>query len=421
MKRPAIRKPKHTNQVPAVMLGANFYTALGAIRTLGRRAVPVYALDYYFPNAYALSSRYVTQKILCPNINVDEAGLAGFLVDLGREFEQKPVLMASADSYALLISRYAEELDRYYLIPENPPGLLEQIIAKNGLHFLSEKHQLHAPQTIMVDDRVDINRVAETMPYPCIIKPALSHEFVKVFRQKCLSAGNRDQLLKALETARSSGLEVMVQEIVPGFDDQMYVFDFYVNRQGRITHTLTAQKLRQFPINFGSSTLTHHRHDQGLVDLGTAYIERLGYRGYGEIEFKKHPETGQLYLIEINARLSTLNVLFDKCGLEFTYVLYRDLTGNPLPDQHIRDDKPWAFWHAYEDMISVSAYLKSGQLTPGQVLRPWLSHHKAHAIWAADDIKPLFSFCKLIINKIFSKARRMIGSSLRRRNNKAQS
>lgn len=400
----------HTPAV--VMLGANFYTALGAIRTLGRRGVPVYALDYYFPSAYALSSRYVTQKILGPNINLDQEGLADFLCDLGRKFDHKPVLMASADSYALLISRYAKELERCYLFPDNPTGLLEQIIDKNGLSTLAEKYNFHTPRTTIVDEGVDLNYVAETMPYPCIVKPALSHEFVKIFRQKCLFTDNRAQLLKTLETARSSGLEVMVQEVVPGFDDQMYVFDFYANRQGRITHTMTAQKLRQFPINFGSSTLTHHRHEQELVELGTDYIERLEYRGYGEIEFKKHPQTGKFYLIEINARLSTLNVLLDKCGLEFTYVMYRDLVGDPLPEYHLRENRPWAFWHAYEDAISVSAYLKSKQLTLAQVIRPWLVHHKAHAIWAADDIKPLFSFAKLLLNKVFDKLRRIIKSRI---------
>ncbi len=399
-------------QPPVVMLGANFYTALGAIRTLGRRGVPVYALDYHFPTAYALSSRYVTQKILCPNINLDEEGLAGFLMDLGQKFAQKPVLMASADSYALLISRWAQELSRHYIFPENPPDLLEEIIAKNGLHHLAVKHDLQTPRTSIFDKHTDLNSVADNMPYPCIIKPALSHEFVKVFRQKCLFADDRDKLIGALERARTSGLAVMVQEIVPGFDDHMYVFDFYVNRDGRITHTLTAQKLRQFPINFGSSTLTHHLHDQELVDLGTDYIRRLGYRGYGEIEFKRHPQTGMLYLIEINARLSTLNVLFDKCGLEFTYVMYRDLIGDPVEEFHLQEDKPWAFWHAYEDMISVSAYLKTKQLTPAQIIRPWMAHRKAHAIWAADDIRPLFAFARLIISKIYGRLRRLVKAKL---------
>lgn len=396
-------------QPPVVLLGANFYTALGAIRSLGRRGVPVYALDYHFPTAYALSSRYVTRKILCPDINLNEEALFEFLLELGREFSERPVLMATADSYALLISRHAKELETYYRFPEMPAGLLEQIIDKKGLSILALEHDLCIPQTFIVDQNSDLTTIAAEINYPCIIKPALSHKFVKVFRQKCLFADSKAELLAALETARSSDLEVMVQEVIPGFDDHMYVFDLYVDRQGEATHTFTGQKLRQFPINFGSSTLTHHLHVQELVDLGLDYMKRIGYRGYGEIEFKKHPQTGRYYLIEINARLSTLNILFDKCGVEFTYAMYRDLIGDPLPAFHLTEDQPWAFWHAYEDAISVKAYLKKKQLTVGQVIKPWLAHHKAHAIWAADDIMPLFSFAGWVLGKATGRLRRMAG------------
>lgn len=394
-------------QVPVVLLGANFYAALGAIRTLGRRGVPVYALDYHFPTAYALSSRYVTAKILCPDINREEEALAFFLLQLGRDFPEKPVLMATADSYALLISRHAKELANYYRFPDLPAGLLEKIIDKKGLNDLAREHNLKTPLTFTVDHESDHRAIARAIPYPCIIKPALSHKFVKVFRQKCLIAENENELESALQKARSSALEVMVQEIVPGFDDQMYVFDVYINRQGRATHTFSGQKLRQFPINFGSSTLTHQFYDRRLIETGLEYMKRLGYRGYGEIEFKKHPQSGEYCMIEINARLSTLNILFDKCGVEFTYIMYRDLIGDPLPDFHLEADQPWAFWHAYEDAISVAEYLRRKQLTFGQVIKPWLSHHKAHAIWAADDIKPLFSFAGLLANKAAGKLGRL--------------
>lgn len=398
-------------QPAAIILGANFYTALGAIRSLGRRGVDVYALDYHFPTAYALASRYVKKKVLCPDVNQDEEGLVNFLVELGRSFKDKPVLMATGDSYALMLSRNASLLAEYYLFPDMPEGLLEQIIDKKGLHELAEKHQLQEPKTYLVGPQTDPDKVAADMPYPCIIKPALSHMFVKIFRKKCLFANNREELLSALSTALESKLEVMVQEVIPGFDDQMYVYDIYINREGRATHSLTAQKLRQFPINFGSSTLTHHLHDDQIAAIGLDYMKRLNYRGYGEIEFKKHPQTGEFYLIEINARLSTLNILCDKCGVEFTYAMYCDLIGEPIPDYHLTEDQPWAFWHAYEDLISVSAYLKTKQLTLGQVIRPWLSHRKAHAILAADDLMPLFAFTRVILSKTIAKIGRIIAGS----------
>ncbi|MGM0651639.1 MAG: carboxylate--amine ligase [Bacillota bacterium] len=390
-------------QIPVVMLGANFYTALGAIRTLGRHHIPVYALDYHFPSAYALSSRYVTQKIRCPNVNTDESDLANFLVEMGKEFKQRPILMATADNYALLISRYAQQLSSYYIFPDTRNNLLEKIIDKKGLAALAKEHDLQTPQTFIVDSSTDLPEVLNNIYYPAIIKPALSHKFVRLFRQKCLPVNNQNELKNTLETVQSHNLEVMVQQIIPGFDDQMFVFDVYINQEGRPTHTFTGQKLRQFPINFGSSTLTRQVYIPELVELGLEYMQKLEFHGYGEIEFKKNPNDGKFYMIEINARLSTLNVLFDKCGVEFTYVMYRDLIGNPLPDYHLTDNKPWVFWHAYEDFLSSTAYLKQKQLSPKAIIMPWLKHHKAHAIWAHDDIKPLFSFARLIIGKVVSK------------------
>lgn len=395
-------------QRPVVMLGANFYTALGAIRTLGRRGVPVYALDYHFPTAYALASRYVTRKILCPDVNHDEAGLAEFLLELGKEFSEKPVLMATADNYALTISRYSNQLSKYYIFPDTGNGLLEKIIDKKGLALVAEEFNLRIPKTFIVDQNSNLEEITKSIPYPCIIKPALSHKFVKVFRQKCLFASDSSQLISALETARDSNLEVMVQEVIPGFDDQMYVFDVYVDREGRATHTFSGQKLRQFPINFGSSTLTRQFYDPALIQLGLDYMMRINYRGYGEIEFKKNPKDGKYYLIEINARLSTLNVLFDHCDVPFTYIMYRDLLGEPLAPYHLAENKGWAFWHAYEDAISIMAYLKKRQLSLMEIIKPWLAHRIAHAIWAADDPKPLFAFSLLILGKVTGKLKRLL-------------
>ena len=68
------------HDLPVVFLGSNYYTALGGIRTLGRRGVKVYALDYDFSVAYGMVSRYVHERVLCPNINKDEAGLVDFLI-----------------------------------------------------------------------------------------------------------------------------------------------------------------------------------------------------------------------------------------------------------------------------------------------------------------------------------------------------
>ena len=403
-------KSLNKTQPAAVILGANFYIALGAIRSLGRKGVKVFALDYNFRTAYALSSKYVTEKVLFPNINCDESAVAQFLIEFGKRFSERPVLLASADNYAVLLSRYAGKLAPYYRFPPNKPGLLESVINKKKLYTLAQQHNLRMPLTYFPESDSDVDEIASGIRYPCIIKPALSHKFVKLFRQKCLIINQPDTLVKFLKQSSAAGLEVMVQEIIPGFDDQMYVFDVYINQEGRPTHTFTAQKLRQFPVNFGSSTFTRQFFKPELIELGLEYMRRLDYRGFGEIEFKRHAATGELYMIEINARLSSLNALYDACGVEFTYAMYRDLTGHPLPDYHLQENRPWAFWHSYEDFFSVCAYLKKKQLGIKQIIKPWLSYRKCYAIRAADDIKPLFAFGRIILGRLAGKIRRLFAT-----------
>ncbi|NLA27904.1 MAG: hypothetical protein GX878_10980 [Firmicutes bacterium] len=398
---------------PAVLLGADLIT-LGAYRTLGRHGIKVYALSSNFTGAYALSSRYIFKKILIPDVKENEEALADFLIEFGKQFSKPPVLMASSDSYAIMISRYAEHLAKYFLFPDNPPGLLEAVINKKSLYSMAMDKGLSMPKTLFPGDGEGCMPAPTTgMNYPCIVKPSISEDFVKIFRQKCLVVNNAEELEEALKQVNKMDLEVMVQEIIPGFDDQMYMFDVYIDSTGRATHTFLAQKLRQFPINFGSSTLAHHCHDRQITDLGLEFFYKLGYRGFGEIEFKKDPRDNHIYMIEINARLSRTNALLDAAGTEFAYIIYRDLLNQPLPEVHFHEEKPWAFYFFYEDIFAVSAYRKSGQLAWKEILRPWFSHRKAHAIWAGDDIGPFFSFVKLLFSKLADRIGLQISRFLR--------
>lgn len=396
--------------VPVVFLGANYYTGLSGIRTLGRRGVPVHALDYDFSSAYSLASRYVRRKVLCPNVNVDEQGLADFLVDLALKIGGKPVLIPSHDAYALMVSRHSKKLAEHYLFHRMPEGLHEKIVDKQGLYELAVEHGLKMPLTFFPSSPEEDLAAAAQVGYPCLVKPSISHLFVKVFRRKLFIVRNREELSAALSRCREARIEVMVQELIPGFDDQMFVLDVLMDQNGGATHTMTAQKLRQFPANFGSSTLTHQFPVPELRGPGVEFLKRIGYRGYCEFEFKRHRATGQYYMIEINARLSTLNSLFDACGIEYAYLIYRDLLGQPLPPVHLDEHLNYAFYHFYEDIFSVREYRRTGQLTWSQIIKPMLKHKKVYAVWAADDPLPALHFLRLILRRLFRRLFRRFGA-----------
>jgi len=213
---------------------------------------------------------------------------------------------------------------------------------------------------------------------------------------------NKKELEEALEKANDANLEVIVQRIIPGFDDHMYTFDAHLNQDSKVTHWTTCQKYRQYPINFGASVYTGQKYVPELYGIGAEFLESIGYKGFAEIEFKKDADTGQFYLIEINARITNLNSLLYKVGLNFPYITYRELTGDPLEPKAITEDTNFVFWYAYEDMLAIRDYIKTGQLSLGQVIGS-LFKPKAYSIWSLDDPKPSFSYFKMMASKLFKR------------------
>lgn len=388
----------------AVILGANYYIGLSAIRCLGENGVWVTAVDYQKEGAYGLESKYLKEICILPNYREQEAAFIEGLIHFAKAQEAKPVLMPCADPYVEVTDKHRDLLMQYYLMPGMPQGLQTSLLEKDALAAFCRQHDVKIPETLTLET-IDtqgmealLAAVDEQIGYPCLLKPVNSHAFVAVFRRKMFRAESREELVAAIEKAKAAGLEMMIQRIIPGFDDHMYTYDAHLNEGGKVTHWLTCQKYRQYPINFGASVYTGQKYVPELHDIGGKFLEAVGYKGFAEIEFKKDAKTGDYYLIEVNTRYSNLNVLVKQAGLNMPYITYRELVGDPVPEKAITKNTGLVFWYAYEDFFAVKGYVKSGQLTLSSVLMSYLQP-KAYAIWDPQDPKPFFGFLKLVLGK----------------------
>ncbi|MBA2174979.1 carboxylate--amine ligase [Halobacillus locisalis] len=391
----------------AVVLGANYYIGLSTIRCLGMHDVHVAAVDYAWEGSYGLESKYCSETLIGPHYKEDPEGLVTFLINYAKQQTSTPVLIPTADPYVEFVDAYLPELREYFLIPQTEQGLYTKVMDKGTLHTLASEHGVAVPETVEVDDEDFVQKVDEIIQYPCLVKPVDSPAFVAKFRRKLFQVSNQEELLEKVQQAKDADIEVIVQRIIPGFDDHMYTFDAYLNQEAKVTHWVTCQKLRQFPINYGASVYTQQKYVPELYDLGAKFLEGIGYKGFAEIEFKKDAETGRYYLIEINVRITNLNHLLYKTGINIPYITYRDLTGDPLEPKAIQEDKNMVFWYAYEDLLAVREYIKTGQLSPKKVIGSYF-RPKAHAIWDPKDPKPAIAFGKkmagLVVDKVTKKS-----------------
>ena len=135
-------------------------------------------------------------------------------------------------------------------------GLYTKVMNKETLHRLATEKGVAVPETVRIGENNFYEKIETIIKYPCIIKPVDSSTFVAKFRTKIFKVNNREELKAGLKKAQDANLEVIVQRIIPGFDDHMYTFDTYLNQDSKVTHWMTAQKFRQYPINFGASVYT---------------------------------------------------------------------------------------------------------------------------------------------------------------------
>ncbi|QHT48402.1 carboxylate--amine ligase [Halobacillus sp. ACCC02827] len=386
----------------AVVLGANYYIGLSTIRCLGVHGVHVAAVDYAWEGAYGLESKYCSEALIGPHYKEDPEGLVAFLIDYAKKQQEAPVLIPTADPYVEFVDAYLPELREHFLIPQKEQGLYTKIMDKGTLHKLASEHGVAVPETVHVDGAEYVDKVESEIGYPCLVKPVDSPAFVAKFRRKLFTVHTREELVEKVEESKAADIEVIVQRIIPGFDDHMYTFDAYLDQDSKVTHWVTCQKLRQFPVNYGASVYTQQKYVPELYELGSRFLEGIQYKGFAEIEFKKDAETGRYYLIEINVRITNLNHLLQKTGINIPYITYKELTGDPLPPKAVEEDQNIVFWYAYEDLLAVREYIKTGQLSPKKVFKSYF-RPKAHAIWDPKDPKPAFAFGKKLAGLVAGK------------------
>ncbi|MGM1048214.1 MAG: carboxylate--amine ligase [Bacillota bacterium] len=385
-----------------VILGCNYYIGLSTIRCLGIHGIHTVAVDYSNKHAYGAESKYTSERLIAPHYKEETQSFIRFLIDYARKQSSPPVLIPCHDSYVEIIDEHLDELREYYLIPNSEQGLYTKMMNKEVLHRLAEEHGVNVPETVRVNEDNFFEKIESTIKFPCIVKPTDSPSFVAKFRRKLFKVHNKQELVEALNKAADAGLEVIVQRIIPGFDDHMHTFDAYLNQDSKVTNWVTCQKFRQYPINFGASVYTGQKYVQELYDIGAPFLEKMGWKGFAEIEFKKDAETGKFYLIEVNCRITNLNNLLYKVGMNIPYITYMELTGSPQPPSALKENTNRVFWYGYEDMLAVRDYIKTKQLTVGQVFKS-LFKPKAYAIWDWKDPKPAFAYASIIGGKVFNK------------------
>ena len=326
---------------PAIVLQVSWANGLDILRDLDRHDIPLLALDAN-PRALGLSSRRAAGMV-CPDPKQDEEAFVSFLEDLGRRLPQRAVLFPTHDEYIWPISRHAERLEPWFIIPFSRWETMRHLHDKQTQIESAWRCGVDTPKTVFIDSEADLERGADEIGFPAIFKPVESLAFKLRFRRHVLQIGSRDDLSRVYARANDCGT-LMMQEIVPGGDDELYTLGSYLDEESRPLALFTGHKLRQHPPVFGHCRMAVSRWVPDLADAGVRLLQELGYHGVSQVEFKRDVDDGRYKLMEINARHWMWHALGTDSGVNLSYAAYADAIGRPFVAPLQNEGGRWAIF-----------------------------------------------------------------------------
>lgn len=319
-------------QPPVIVLNL-FHTGLGIARQLWGTGIRVVGLSAH-PQIYGNFSRMCEVR-RAPNSQENPRELAEFLLRIAADL-QGAVVFPTRDADIFFLDRFRKELEPLYKLAIPPRHVLLGVMDKLVASQTAVDAAIPAPRTAVIRDSAHLGSAVEAVGFPCVVKPIISvhwrqgNNWNRVGARKAFRVVNFHELQQIYERIRSVNSEVLVQEWIPGGDDQLAIWGGYVCQEGDPLAYFTAKKIVQSPPEFGTGCVVESELIPDLLGPSVRLCRALGYHGMGEIEYKLDPRDGQFKLIEINPRHWDWHELGRAAGVNLSWVAYRDLTGHEI-------------------------------------------------------------------------------------------
>ena len=349
----------------ALVLGAN-YRALGIVRSLGRRGIPVWIVRGR-GDLLATTSRFVQRNLIWPEGS--EQDRVNFLLQIFEgstsDFWQ---LFPTDDNHVAMIARHHQALSQRFTLTTPTWDCLRWAYDKRLTYSLAHKLGIAYPRTYYPHSRKDLEEY--DLDFPVILKPAFRRNLNRFTAAKAWQVDDRQSLLQRFDEAAALAPPdtVMVQQLIRGDGNSQFSYACLA-KNGRPLASLVARRLRQIPMDFGRfSTYVETVEEQGVVGPATSFLSAVGFTGIVEIEFKRDPADGIFKLLDVNPRVWGWLTLCGRAGIDFPYLLWLLLQGHPIPETTARTgvrwirasaDLPVALLEIFRGKLSARSYLRS--------------------------------------------------------------
>ena len=248
----------------------------------------------------------------------------------------------------------------------------ETLLNKASTFALASSAGVPGPVTFAVTDEDDVRRFCASAEFPAVLKPELSHLYRELVGVKWTRVDSTDDAVAAYAVARSHGLEVVLQELIPGDERCGAVYNSYFCN-GEPLVEFTSRKIRNSPPDTGSPSVVVSEWMPEVAEQGRRLLRAAGFSGYSCTEFKRDPRDGEFKVMEVNARHNLSSLLATRCGVNFPWLQYRHLVEGVEPVGYEPGDyEQGVYWvDVTRDLQNAGYYLRRPGYSLGEFVAPY--------------------------------------------------
>lgn len=255
------------------------------------------------------------------------------------------LVLGSADHAVLALVRVRDQLGADVVVPYADEQLMDQVTSKAGFSRLCAELDIPHPRTRVVRVGTDPHDLGDEVTFPAVVKASSSAEFHAVEfdgKRKVAYAADAAELAGMLDRMAAAGFtgEVVVQERIPGGDEDMAAVNAFCGPSGGVRFALFGRVLLEeaTPNGLGNSvaqiTASADAHESGLEAIGHAQrlLEHVGWSGFANLDLKRDPRDGRYRFFELNPRVGRSGYAVTAAGYNVA-TMYADayLEGDATP------------------------------------------------------------------------------------------
>lgn len=396
--------------VPVVILNGCEHGNLGIVRSLGKLGIAVNLI--HRSRLPAVSCSRWLQRSYLWNIESSSAeATLSFLNNIARQLGTRALLIASDDHSAVFVAEHAVILRDWFIFPEMRAGLVRDLASKKGMYELATRHGIPTARSLFPQSLDEALSFVESSVFPVLLKGIDGQRLRKRTGVPMVIVRDQRELLQCYRSMEDVvSPNIMIQEYIPGGSDSVWMFNGYFDQRSECLIAFTGQKLRQYPIDTGPTSLGICAKNQTVETTIKRFMTAVGYKGMLDVGTRYDPRYGTYKVLDVNPRIgSTFRLFVDNLGMDVARACYMDMTGQAIQTGSFPEGRKWIV-EDY-DLVASLRQRSRGSLS----LTDWarsLRGVREGGYFSWQDPMPLigrvFSLACITLKRLFRKAKSLI-------------